>query len=207
VNGLTTDKLTDYDFVDKLCSYDVIFLYETWANAQTDIIIDGYKCYNFYRKFQNRRARRCSGGVAVLIRETLCRGISIVVNRHDTIIKLDKHFFGLETYLFLAGVYLWVENSPAYNIVNVDLFDLLQQDIELYQSIGNVFIVGDWNSRVGSKRDYIVCDRYLDFVDYADYMPDIPSVRYTVDAVCNSHGHKIKIIRVSNSFNVCYWVC
>jgi len=103
VNGLTTEKLTDYDFVDKLCSYDVIFLYETWANAQTDInIIDGYKCYNFYRKFQNRRASRCSGGVAVLIEETLCRGISIVVNRHDTIkwLKLDKHFFGIETDLF-----------------------------------------------------------------------------------------------------------
>ena len=126
MNGLTTEKLTDYDFVDKLCSYGFFFLYETWANAQTDINIDGYKCYNFYRKIQNRRARRCSGGVAFLVKETLCRGISIVVKGHDTIIrlKLDKHFFGIETDLSLAGVYLWVANSPAYNIFNADLFDL-----------------------------------------------------------------------------------
>jgi len=68
------------------------------------------------------------------------------------------------------------------------LFDLLQQDIKIYDTIGNVFIVGDWTSRVGNKRDYFECNRYVDFVDYADYIPDIPSVRNTVDTVCNSPG-------------------
>ena len=53
--------------------------------------------------------------------------------------------------------------------------------------MGNVFIVGDWNSRVSIKRDYTACDKYLDCVDCANY---IPSVRNTVDTVSNLHGQK-----------------
>ena len=62
VHGLTRAKLEDEDFVNKLAKYDIIFLYETWANKTSDFDLEGYKCYNLYRKFQHRRAKRSSGG-------------------------------------------------------------------------------------------------------------------------------------------------
>ena len=43
----------------------------------------------------------------------------------------------------------WVEDSPAYNTVNVNLFDVLENDITFYQKLGSVYVSGDLNSRVG----------------------------------------------------------
>ena len=54
-----------------LSNCDVIFLYETSAAADSDLNLNGYCSHNFYRKFQHRNARRCSGGVAVYYREDL----------------------------------------------------------------------------------------------------------------------------------------
>jgi hypothetical protein len=42
--------------------------------------------FNFFRKFQHRKARRNSGGIVVYIREELADGIKIVKNHYDTII-------------------------------------------------------------------------------------------------------------------------
>ena len=104
----------------------------------------------------------------------------------------------------VSRVYLWLENSPAYNVINVDLVDLLQQDINIYHTIGNVFIVGDWTSSVGNKRDFFECDRYVDFVDYAGYIPDTPSVRNTVDSVCYSPGDNMLDFCKATSIRVAY---
>lgn len=204
VNGLTRCKLDDSDFVNKLCENDIIILYETWTNEHSDIEIDGYKSYNMYRKFQNRRARRCSGGIVIYIKDELFKGVKIVLNHYDTIIwlKLDKHFFNLETDIFLAGIYLWVENSPAYNVANVNLFDIIQQDIDTFRSQGSVFLTGDWNARVGTRRDYIVCDRLVDFLDDASYSPDTQFDRKSMDSTCNSHGLKLLDLCKATSFRI-----
>lgn len=193
INGLSTHKIGDIDFVKYICNYDIIFLYESWANEHTKININGYTCLNCFRKFQHKRSKRCSGGIVVYIKESLQKGISVVKTYHDAIIwvKLDKNFFGLDMDIFLAGVYIWVENSPAYNIINTDLFELLQQDINSYQSKGKVFLIGDWNARVGLKRDYIVCDHIIDFLNDDSYMPDTPCERKSMDRVTNTHGSKL----------------
>ena len=46
-----------------------------------------------------------------------------------------------------------------YNSINVDLFDILENDLFLYGSLGSVFICGDFNSRVGQKSDFIIFDK------------------------------------------------
>ena len=58
------------------------------------------------------------------IRDSICDGIKIVRNHHDTIVwlKLDRSFFKIENDIYLACSYIWCENSPAYNCVDVDLF-------------------------------------------------------------------------------------
>ena len=53
--------------------------------------------------------------------------------------KLDKLYFNLTEDFFLASVYIWPENSPMYNILNVNLFDILQNEINHLQTNGKVF--------------------------------------------------------------------
>ena len=96
-------------------NYDIISLYESWANEHTAYNLDGYTCHNFYRKFQHRRARRRSGGVALLIRDSINCGIDVIYSSFDTIIwlKINKSYFDMDIDIFLAGVYIWDEKSPA----------------------------------------------------------------------------------------------
>jgi len=66
---------------------------------------------------------------------------------------------------------MWVAGSPAYNVVNEDLFDILQNDVHYFQSIGSTLLCGDFNARVADRKDYIECDSYFDCIDSDDYFP------------------------------------
>ena len=150
---------------------------------------------HFYRRFQNRRANRCSGGIVLYIKDCISDGIKVVKNHFNTVIwlKLDKSYFNTDADIYLSGVYIWGENSPAYNNTDVDFFITLQNDINDFQSLGRVIVCGDWNARVGdgSRADYIVCDRSVDNIDHDEYFPDIPLPRHSHDNTVNSHGQKL----------------
>ena len=153
MNGLSIAKKSNVDFVNILSKNDIIFLYETWTSAEFDINFSGYISHTFYRTFQNRNAKRCSGGVALYYKESLQDGIQIVKNQLNTMIwvKFDRNFFNLDDDVYISGTYIWCEDSPAYNIVDVDLFELLENDVDYFSNFGTVFIIGDMNSRVGLK--------------------------------------------------------
>ena len=63
----------------------MIFLCETWTQSKSDIDIEGYKYFYFYRKYQNRRANRCSGGIAVCVKDCILDRIKIVRNHYDNV--------------------------------------------------------------------------------------------------------------------------
>jgi len=165
-------------------------LYESWGGKCSNFDIDGFKCFNFYRKFQNRRAKRNSGGIVLYIRNSLCKGVSVVRNHFDTIIwlKLDKLFFNFTDDVYIAGVYMWVEGPPAYNVVNEDLFDILQNDVHFFQSFDSTLLCGDCNARVGDRKYYIECDSYFECIDSDDYFPDVPLFRRSKDHNSNNFG-------------------
>ena len=71
-------------------------------------------------------------------------------------------------------MYLWGQDSPAFNFVNVNLFEILESDINYFQSQGTVFVAGDMNSRVAVKPDLIRYDRMNSIIDGSDYIPDVP---------------------------------
>jgi hypothetical protein len=71
-----------------------VCLSETWTNKKTNIELNGYKNpIHSYRKFQNRRARRASGGIIIYIKNDIRKGVKLVKNDTDCIVwlKLDKH--------------------------------------------------------------------------------------------------------------------
>ena len=106
VYGLTTNKLEDTDFLNSICKYDISFLYESWTQKKSDIDINVYKCFNLYKKFQNRRANRCSGVIVLYIRDSISDGVKLVRNHYDSMIwiELDKNFFNIESDIYIAGL-------------------------------------------------------------------------------------------------------
>jgi hypothetical protein len=74
---------------------DIIFLYETWTCANSNVELSGFVSHHFYRKFQNRRARRANGGIVLYYKDSISSGITVVKNHYDSVIwiKLDKTFF------------------------------------------------------------------------------------------------------------------
>jgi hypothetical protein len=183
---------------------DIIFLYESWTNKDSDIELSNYVSYNFYRKFQNRNAKRCSGGTVLYFKESLKPGIEVVRTHYDTIIwlKLNRHFFHFESDVYICGLYIWCQDSPAYSVVPVDLFDILQNDIYDFENLGSVYLVGDWNSRVGIKHDFITCDIFDINIDDSDYVPDMPLRRASMDKSCNSFGVKVLDLCKANNLRI-----
>lgn len=168
-------------------------MYESWTNKESDVGLSGYVSHNFYRKFQNRNAKRCNGGVVLYYKEHLKKGIEIIRTPYDTVIwlKLDRLFFHFDKDVYICGTYIWCEDSPAYNIATVDLFDTIQNDIHDFEELGSLYLVGDWNSRVGVKHDFINCDMFNRQTDDNDYIPDRPLDRASMDKICNNFGVKV----------------
>ena len=138
------------------------------------------------------------------IRNSISKGVTLIKNHHDTIIwlRLDKSFFNLSKDVFLAGVYIWVENSPCYDLMNVDLFSLIDSDIREYELRGNVMLTGDWNARIGNKKDYVSCDKNTIFSDEEIHFPDTPLQRASLDTKHNNFGYKLLDLCKANGLRI-----
>lgn len=163
------------------------------TDKNSNVSIEGYRCYNLYRKFKHKRARRNSGGMSIYVRECLNQGVSIVKNNFDTIVwlKFDCDFFNFDKDVYFCCLYLWPDESPAANVIDANLFDVIEQDVFNFEQSGRVYVAGDWNCRIGNKPDYIVCDKNIRNYDPDFYVPDNHLVRASLDNLCNTRGHKM----------------
>lgn len=117
-NGLGLVKRSHDNFLSVLTENQIIVLTESWAGKRTNLELDGYKCYNFYRKFRHRNAKRNCGGAVIYVKNNIKDEISIVKNSHDTLIwlKLDKKCFCVNEDLYICVVYMWQEHSAIATI-------------------------------------------------------------------------------------------
>ena len=83
-----------------------------------------------------------------------------------------------------------------------DLFDVLEQDVYYYSSLGCVAVCGDLNSRVGNKNDFVVHDDVSILFDDPSYIPDSTPARASIDNVCNSHGVRLLDLCKSTSLRI-----
>ena len=135
-------------------------------------------------------SRQSKGVIALYYKESIKNGIQIVRNHFNSIIwlKLDHSLFKTKLDIYLCGIYLWNEESPAYDVVSIDL---LESDITHYDSLGEVYVCGDFNSRTGVKYDFVRCDSKNAMFDNDDYVPDEINVRASLDTKCNRFGSKL----------------
>ena len=59
---------------------------------------------------------------------------------------MGNEFFHLDSDVYICGAYVWGESSPAYNAVNVDLFEIIENDVSYYKTLGSVYVNGDLNA-------------------------------------------------------------
>ena len=161
-------------------------------------------CHNIYRNFQHRNARRRSRGVVLYYKDSIKDGIESIKTHHRSVIwlKLEHVFFKTDNDIYLCGIQLWNEDSPAYDVVNVDFFNILENDINFYEDLGDVYVCGDFNSRIGSKHDFIRNDDVNSFFDNLDYIPDECHSRASFDTKSNNFGTKLLDICKSTGMRI-----
>ena len=142
-------KLDIQEFVQRISSFDICFLLETWSTRNFSIPGKYVFCKKAVKK--KKRSGRFSGGIAIIIDEKLRKGIKIIKETDYGIwIKLSKFHFKLEQHIFLCAVYLPPDNSP-YNITSP--FEKIENDILDLCNDGYPLLLGDMNARTAGLND------------------------------------------------------
>ena len=109
----------------------------------------GYKWFGKPR--ESIKGKRGEGGVGFLVSEPLLDDVTIIkkVKCNETIwlrIRIRK---GAD--LYIGCVYLPTQGNVKH--ICTDRFNLLEEDICMFQSKGRVLLLGDFNARVGKSND------------------------------------------------------
>ena len=135
---------------------DLLALAETHLISNNELRVAGYTWVGQNRTNIHINARNGSGGVGLIIENTFASNynIQILDKGHEGILWINfKHILN-GTCFNLCVCYLPPEGSSRY--VNVDdFFYTLLTKIYQYQGMGQYYICGDFNSRLGDLVDYI----------------------------------------------------
>ena len=155
-----TNKLRIPEMLRIMYKFDFICLCETWQDNDDNISLHGYKQFTSHRSMKHKKARRSSGGVAVLVRNNISKGVTRVKSASDDIIwlKLDKKFFGINKDIYLCCCYLIPQNSSTFTWNDIDICDILDTEVSKYGTFGDILLCGDLNARTGNLLDYIAND-------------------------------------------------
>ena len=156
INGIKSNKLCNQDVIDSLNKSDFISLVETHADSNTDISLKGYYIFRKDRP-RNKKAWKASGGIAVLVKETLRNACKFEpVSDSDVVwVQVQKDITKLNNDLYLAFVYLPPCNSTYAKAYGKYIVQKLEKQIEGFLCKGKVIICGDFNARVGDLIDAI----------------------------------------------------
>ena len=154
INGIKSNKLYDQDVIDNLNKSDFIGLVETHADSNTDIALKGYYVFRKDRP-KNKRAWKASGGIAVLIKESLRTACKFdPISDSDIVwVRVTKDITKLNSDLYLAFVYLPPCNSTYGKANGKEILQKLEKHIDFFSCKGKVIICGDFNARVGELID------------------------------------------------------
>ena len=180
-----TNKFEIKNFTTLFTNIKIICLQET----KGPIKLPDYMAYN-----SNRSGSR-SGGVAVLVHNSIRKGAKPVKTdeTEDIVaIKLDKHFFKFKSDIYLINFYV----SPALSSYTKrhaeyaeKLFENLEQIVFRLQKMGRIVLCGDANARTGCLPDFIMDTKQYNDDSYTDagIEPDIITLRNNSDLTTNSY--------------------
>jgi hypothetical protein len=159
IRGCSTDNEL---FLTKITNYDIVTLNETHCNTEDHIVVKGYTCLQANRP-RAKKATKDSGGVAVLIRESINAGVKLVHSPCPEYmwVKLDKKFFHLDKDIYMCCAYIPPRNSSYSLKLYKDILEQIESDVQNFSKINNIILLGDLNARVGITPDVILGDSDL----------------------------------------------
>ena len=193
IEGLTSDKINDTQFLDIVSDFSILCLVETWSSGDTHLNIPGYAFLCSTTRMKHKNARRHSGGIAVYVKNTISKGISKLRNTHCDIqwIKLEKAFFSLERDLYLASVYISPEHTTG-DVPDTDsVYTSSLEGIQMYNQYGDLLIQGDFNAYTNTAPDYIVSDENQYPKMEECYFVDQPILRNNLDSKSPNKSGKL----------------
>ena len=173
---------------------------ETWRcnEDMASLTIPGYTCFYKNRKIKHKKALRNSGGIAVYVK-TMLHFEQCETTCDDFLwLKWRKGGSdGASNNIYFCICYIPPATSPRHVDVNGDLFDILAAQIGIFSAMGEVILVGDFNSRIGkyNKFVYDFANMHEPFVpdtamtSRADY--DLITERRTSDITVDAFGRKL----------------
>ena len=198
-------KLSNKEFLCEITDYDILFFYECWVKYPEVLELEGFDKKCVFREKCN------GGGIAIFYRKWLSPYIEFLNSSVDSIIwfKINKSLLYDNKDMYICASYVPPDKNVFYRKYECDVFEVIEQQIEHYNGLGNIAVIGDLNGRIGSERDFIeqdILDNHLrnNIFAFIDYELDIPSDRKTEDLKPpNTFGRKILNMCKSTGLRVC----
>ena len=211
VCGLAS-KIKVPEFLNFISTFDILGIQESKTDETDNICVPGYQIY-----YNNREqlARRKSGGIALLVRDSLVPYIKVDTDKKSKLIL----WFTLSHEILLSNkaMHCGILYIPPYGskYVNDDPYMEIQREIIRYcQNSDQILLMGDFNSRSGEKDDFCfvdecICDQYglESLADesqeiYNNFIKNnIPFKRQNADKTTNCYGNQmIEFCKATNIF-------
>ena len=124
--------------------------------------------------FKNHLGGRPSGGLSLLVRNSILKYVSIVLSdSYHFWCRLIKSGFGWEHDLFICFIYIPPSSSTLLRTGQALSFETLQSECAHYERKGWVLLCGDFNARTNDVNDFVENDELDDYLPIDDnYLPD-----------------------------------
>ena len=155
VNGWTEGNGDLRCNIISLMNIDVVIISETLLKDNDLIRIPDFTWFGFNRRGIYKKASKDSGGVGILVRDSLFRhfNVNIVEQSVQGIIGLELVNKATDYIVRLYSCYLPPEGSPWTNITV--LYEHLLGELYLSSEADITIFGGDFNARVGDTADCI----------------------------------------------------
>ena len=200
-NGIRTktqDKLNDEVLQQWVQSLDVAVFTETHLTKGENLHVPGYRTFQAHRE-KTPNASRGSGGVAVLIKRCISKGITRINTQSSEMIwlMLNAAFFGLPCDTALGAVYEGPQQSAVTIRENRDAFAAVQEQIDGLLEGTPVILVGDMNActRMQSERIETMQSARHPGEVWGVY-PEVPVQHQRVNQDIGTNGHGTHFINL-----------
>ena len=171
-NGVRTSKLTDETFQNTLGKLDILCLQETHTSQNDCPSFPNFVAVPHCRKISKNR--RYFGGMLLLVRRTIRRGVKINSKFDSDCLELilDKDFFGLPKNIRLLFTYASPLNSPYTRSRDRTILERVEDYI--VDGRDSFLVMGDLNGRTKRDEDFVRDgeDEHSPIADIPGYVTD-----------------------------------
>ena len=191
IQGLSDDKCKEKCIVDYIANNDCSIFLETWLN--NPVKFDNV--YTYCLLAEKSVKGRSKGGITIILKNNVKKGVKILehVNSHIVWLKFDKKYFSLDNDVFGCIIYMPPSISLKDAVEKQFLWDSIEDGILKYSMLGDIFILGDLNSRTAKMNEMLETSKELDMDDNCFAFDDKVSnrCRNSEDENINQFGRRL----------------